>query len=416
MLFTKKQNTALNFASFIANRISFKSKRTFSKLIVRIAITGITLGLGVMIISLAIIRGFKAEILEKVRGFDGDIKVVKYDLNASYENSPFIKADTFEHKMTHSKAITYAVPFATKPGIIKANNEIEGVLLKGVDKSYNWDFVKSNLIAGRVVDFSDTTKSKQELMLSQTLANRLKLKLGDNLMMYFVQEPLRRRPFKVVGIFDTSIEDIDKIYVIGDIALIRRLNDWTQNEVGGYQIRVADFSKLDETSRFVDNNLPPRLKYTNVFENFPIIFEWLPLLDVNARVMLVLMLAVATINMISALLIMILERTSMIGIFKAMGATNWSIQRIFLYNAALIIGIGLLLGNILGLGLSLLQYKTHFFKLDASSYYMPFVPIKVVWLDVVGLNVGIMIICLLILLIPSMLVSRISPVKTIQFK
>jgi len=406
----------LNFASFIANRISFKSKRTFSKLIVRIAIAGITLGLGVMIISLAIIRGFKAEILEKVRGFDGDIKIVKYDLNASYENSPFIKADTFEHKVTHSKTIEYAVPFATKPGIIKANNEIEGVLLKGVDKSYNWDFLKNNLAAGRVVDFSDTTKSKQELMISQTLANRLKLKLGDNLMMYFVQEPLRRRPFKVVGIFDTSIEDIDKIYVIGDIALIRRLNDWSQNEVGGYQIRVADFSKLDETSRFIDNNLPPRLKYTTVFENFPIIFEWLPLLDVNARVMLVLMLAVATINMISALLIMILERTSMIGIFKAMGATNWSIQRIFLYNAALIIGIGLLLGNILGLGLSLLQYKTHFFKLDATSYYMPFVPIKLTWFDVVGLNIGTMIICLLVLLIPSMLVSKISPVKAIQYK
>ena len=406
----------MNFASFIANRISFKSKRTFSKLIVRIAIAGITLGLGVMIISLAIIRGFKAEILEKVRGFDGDIKIVKYDLNASYENSPFIKADTFEHKVTHSKTVEYAVPFATKPGIIKANNEIEGVLLKGVDKSYNWDFLKNNLAAGRVVDFSDTTKSKQELMISQTLANRLKLKLGDNLMMYFVQEPLRRRPFKVVGIFETSIEDIDKIYVIGDIALIRRLNDWSQNEVGGYQIRVADFSKLDETSRFIDNSLPPRLKYTTVFENFPIIFEWLPLLDVNARVMLVLMLAVATINMISALLIMILERTSMIGIFKAMGATNWSIQRIFLYNAALIIGIGLLLGNILGLGLSLLQYKTHFFKLDATSYYMPFVPIKLTWLDVVGLNIGTMIICLLVLLIPSMLVSKISPVKAIQYK
>lgn len=406
----------MSFTSFIANRISFKSKRTFSKLIVRIAITGITLGLGVMILSLAIIRGFKAEILEKVRGFDGDIKVVKYDLNASYENTPFIKADTFESRAKHSKTIEYAVPFATKPGIIKANNEIEGVLLKGVDKSFNWDFLKDNLVAGRPVDFSDTTKSKQELMISQTLANRLKLKLGDNLMMYFVQVPLRRRPFKVVGIFDTSIEDIDKIYVIGDIALIRRLNDWAQNEIGGYQIRVSDFSKLEATSRFIDNNLPPRLKYTNVFENFPIIFEWLPLLDVNADVMLVLMMAVAVINMISALLIMILERTSMIGIFKAMGATNWNIQRIFLYNAALIIGMGLLLGNILGLGLSWLQYKTHVFKLDASSYYMPFVPIKVVWFDVVGLNVGIMIVCLLILLIPSRLVSKISPVKTIQFK
>ncbi|GAA4103638.1 FtsX-like permease family protein [Mucilaginibacter panaciglaebae] len=411
-----KKHTALNFSSFIAGRISFRSKRTFSKLIVRIAIAGITLGLGVMILSLAIIRGFKAEILEKVRGFDGDITVIKYDLNASYENSPFIRADTFETSVKKSAAVEYAVPFATKPGIIKANNEIEGVLLKGVDKTYNWRFLKNNMVAGRVVNFADTTESKRELMVSQTLANRLKLKLGDNILMYFVQQPLRRRPFKIVGIFETSIEDIDKIYVIGDLALIKRLNDWAPNQIGGYEIRIADFNKVDEVSHFVDNNLPPRLKYTTVFENFPMIFEWLPLLDVNARVMLVLMLAVAVINMISALLIMILERTSMIGIFKAMGATNWNIQRIFLYNAAYIIGIGLILGNILGLGLSLLQSKTHIFKLDASSYYMPFVPIKLNWFDIVGLNIGTMIICLLVLTIPSMLVAKISPVKAIQYK
>jgi len=415
-LLSYKKHTALNFASFIANRISFKSKRTFSKLIVRIAIVGITLGLGVMILSLAIIRGFKSEILEKLRGFDGDINVVKYDLNASYENSPFIRADTFETKASRSAQIQYCVPFATKPGIIKANNEIEGVLLKGVDKTYDWSFLKNNMAAGRVLDFSDTTKSKQQLMISQTLANRLKLKLGDNIMMYFVQEPLRRRPFKIVGVFETNVEDIDKIYVIGDIALIRRLNDWRQNEVGGYEIRVNDFEKVKEAGDCVDNILPPRLKYTTVFDNFPIIFEWLPLIDVNAKVMLVLMLAVAVINMISALLIMILERTSMIGIFKAMGATNWVIQRIFLINASFIIGLGLIFGNILGLGLSLLQYKTHIFKLDASSYDMPFVPIQVNWLDIVALNVGTLVICLLVLLIPSMLVSKISPVKVIQYK
>lgn len=416
MLSYKKQHIALNFASFIAGRISFKSKRTFSKLIVRIAIAGITLGLGVMILSVAIIRGFKAEILEKVRGFDGDITVIKYDLNASYENTPFLKADTFQNSMKKSADIQYSAPFATKPGIIKANSEIEGVLLKGVDKTYNWDFLKNNMVTGRVLDFADTTKSKQELMITQTLANRLKLKLGDDVMMYFVQQNLRRRPFKIVGIFGTNIEDIDKLYVIGDIALIRRLNDWDQNEIGGYEIRVADFNKVEEVGHFVDDNLPPRLKYTTVFDNFPIIFEWLPMLDINAVIMLVLMLAVAVINMISALLIMILERTSMIGIFKAMGATNWNIQRIFMYNAAFIIGLGLIFGNILGLGLSWLQYKTHIFKLDPSSYDMPFVPIKLNWFDIIGLNIGTMIICLLVLLIPSMLVSKISPVKAIQYK
>jgi len=406
----------LNFASFIAGRISFKSKRTFSKLIVRIAIVGIMLGLSVMIISLAIIRGFKNEIREKIRGFDGDIKVVKYDLNGSYENSPFVKADTFINKVKSSSAITYVVPFATKPGIIKANGEIEGVILKGVDHTYNWDFLKANLVAGTVINFADTATSKTQIMISQTVANRLKLKLGDALMMYFVQQPLRRRPFKVVGIFDTSIEEIDKAYVIGDLSLIKRLNNWNPDEIGGYELRATDFDQLDQVSYLVDNNLPSRLKFTTVFENFPLIFEWLPLLDVNARVMLVLMLAVAIINMISALLIMILERTAMIGILKAMGASNWNIQKVFLYNASYLIGIGLLLGNILGLGLCLIEYDTHFFKLDASSYSMTFVPIQFNWMDVIMLNVGTLVICLLVLIIPSMLVSKISPVKAIQYK
>ncbi|MES2379186.1 MAG: FtsX-like permease family protein [Bacteroidota bacterium] len=406
----------MNFASFIAGRISFKSKRTFSKLIVRIAIVGIMLGLGVMILSMAIIRGFKNEIKEKVRGFDGDIKVVKYDLNSSYENSPFIKADTFENLAIKSGTILHIMPFATKPGIIKAHNEIEGVVLKGVDSAYNWDFLKSNLAAGSVIDFKDTTLAKTQLMISQTIANRLKLKVGDKLMMYFVQQPLKRRPFKVVGIFDTSIEEIDKTYVIGDIALIKRLNKWEPDEIGGYELRVADFDKLDQAADVVNNALPPRLRLSTVFENFPLIFEWLPLLDVNARVMLILMLAVAVINMISALLIMILERTAMIGILKAMGAKNWTIQKVFLYNASYLIGLGLLFGNIFGLGLSWIQYKTHFFKLDAESYYMTFVPIQLKLADVVLLNIGTMVICLLVLIIPSMLVSKISPVKAIQYK
>ena len=406
----------MNFASFIAGRITFKSTRTFSKLIVRIAIVGITLGLGVMILSLAVVKGFKNEVREKIRGFDGDIKVIKYDLNSSYENSPFATADTFELKMRSSPTIVHIVPFATKPGIIKAHNEIEGVVLKGVDNTYDWSFLKNSLVEGRPINFADSAESKHELLISSTIANRLKLKLGDNLLMYFVQQPLRRRPFKVVGIFDTSIDEIDKTYVVGDLSLIKRLNDWNPNEIGGYEIRIADFDRLAATDNFVSDNLPLKLKANTLMENYPVIFEWLPLLDVNARVMLVLMLIVAVINMISALLIMILERTAMIGMLKAMGATNWNIQKVFLYNASYLIGLGLIFGNLLGLGLSLFQYKTHFFKLDPESYYMTFVPIKLELMDVVMLNIGTMIICLLVLIIPSMLVSKITPVKAIRFK
>jgi lipoprotein-releasing system permease protein len=406
----------LSFASFIAGRITFKSKRTFSKLIVRIAIIGIMLGLGVMILSLAVVKGFKQEIREKVRGFDGDIKVVNYDLNSSYENSPFKTDNKFFKKAAANRLIAHIMPFATKPGIIKANNEIEGVVLKGVDKTYDWTFIKENLVAGSLINFTDSLETRKEIMISQVTANRLKLKVGDALLMYFVQEPLRKRPFKVKGIFSSGVEDIDKTYVIGDLSLIKRLNNWNDNEIGGYELRVATFDELTAADNFVNDILPETLKASTVVENYPTIFEWLKLLDVNAQVMLALMLIVAVINMVSALLIMILERTAMIGMLKAMGANNWSIQKVFLYNASYLVGLGLLFGNIFGVGLCLFQLHTHTFKLDPASYYMNFIPIQINWSDVILLNIGTMLICLVVLIIPSMLVSKISPVKAIRFK
>jgi lipoprotein-releasing system permease protein len=406
----------LSFASFIARRITLKSNRTFSKLIVRIAIIGIMLGLGVMILSVAIVRGFKQQITDKVRGFDGDIKIVNYDLNNSYENSAFQTDDTLFTAAKRSPLITNIMPFATKPGIIKVNGEIEGVLLKGVDKTYDWSFFKSNMVAGRLIDFKDTTESKKELMISEITAHRLNLKVGDKLLMYFVQIPLKERRFKVTGIFSTGVEDIDKTYVVCDLALIKKLNNWPDHIIGGYELRVSDFELLTPAAGFIDNQLPPRLKAYTVVESYAAIFDWLKLLDVNTQIILVLMLMVAVINMISALLIMILERTTMIGIFKAMGARNWSIQKIFLYNAAYLVGLGILFGNMFGLGLGFLQLKTQLFKLDPESYYMSVVPIKFNLTDVVMLNIGTLIICLLVLVIPSMLVSRISPVKAIRFK
>jgi lipoprotein-releasing system permease protein len=406
----------LNFASFIASRISFRSKRTFSKMIVRIAITGIMLGLGVMILSVAIVKGFKNEIREKIRGFAGDIQVSKLDLNASYENSPFAVSDTFINKCKANKRIASIAPYATKSGIIKAHNEIEGVVMKGVDGTYNWSFIKTVMEAGRVIDFSDSVKAKGEIMISQYTANRLKLKLGEDFLMYFVQEPLRKRKFKIVGIFDVGVEEVDKTFVIGDLSLIKRLNNWADNQIGGYEIRVTDFDSLTAINSNIGNIIPTALKSVTVTESYQTVFDWLQLLDVNTRIILILMLLVAVINMISALLIMILERTSMIGMFKAMGATNWNIQQIFLTNAFYLIGFGLILGNLFGLGLGYIQFKTHVFTLDQSSYYMRFVPIQIDWSDIVLLNAGTLIICLVVLIIPSMLVSSISPVKAIRFK
>ncbi|MES2060927.1 MAG: FtsX-like permease family protein [Bacteroidota bacterium] len=382
----------------------------------RIAIIGIMLGLGVMILSLAVIKGFKQEIREKVRGFAGDIQIVKTDNNVSYQKAGFIDSADIVKDIKSVKLVEAVYPYATKPGIIKANNEIEGVILKGVDKTYNWGHIKKALVAGTVIKYTDTTDVQLQIMISQSTANRLKLKTGDDVTMYFVQEPLRKRKLKIVGIFNIGVDEVDKTFVIGDLALIKRLNDWTKGEINGYEVTISDFDKLNFAANAIDDKLPITLKSYTVLDNYPTIFEWLNMLDVNTIVMLVLMIAVAVINMISALLIMILERTAMIGMFKAMGAGNWAIQKIFLYNAAFLIGVGLLLGNAFGLGLGYFQQHTQFFKLDQASYYMTFVPIKIVWTDVLLLNVGTLVTCLLVLIIPSMLVTRISPVKAIRFK
>jgi lipoprotein-releasing system permease protein len=374
------------------------------------------LGLGVMILSIAVIRGFKQEIRQKLRGFAGDIQVQKFDNNNSYQNSPFANDKDFIKKIKGNPMFTHVMPIATKPGIIKTSSEIEGVVMKGVDKNYEWSFFKKILVAGKVIDFSDSVAAQKQIMISSFTANRLKLKVGDKFLMYFVQKPLKKRPFYITGIFNVGVEDIDKTFVVGDLSLIRKLNDWNPDEIGGYELRVANFDQLDEANDYLTDKMPLKLKSYTISEAYPAIFEWLKLLDVNAKVMLILMLIVATINMISALLIMILERTSMIGIFKAMGAGNWMIQKIFLYNAMYLIGIGLALGNLFGLGISLFQYKTQFFTLDEESYYMKFVPIEIRWTDMVLLNVGTLIICLLVLIVPSTLVTKISPVRAIRFK
>ena len=369
-----------------------------------------------MILAVAVMKGFKTEIREKIRGFSGDIILIKYDINSSIENSPFILSPDTLQRIKRSPEVSYAHPYAIKPGIINTQNEVEGVFFKGIDKSFDWGFFEKILVEGKVINFADTLESKKQILVSRYIANRLRLKVGDDFIMYFVQESPRRRKFNIVGIYDLGVEEVDKAYVIGDLSIIKRLNNWKNNEVGGYEIRVKDFNELEQTVGRISDNVSFKLRAYPVTEWYNVIFDWLSLLDVNTQVILILMLAVAVINMISALLIIILERTNMIGIIKALGSSNWSIQKIFLSNAAYLIGLGLLLGNILGVGLGLLQTYTHFFQLDQASYYMAFVPVQIEWMDIVLLNAGTLIVCLLVLIIPSMLVSRISPVKAIAFK
>ncbi len=406
----------MNLSLFIARRISFNSERTFSKLIVRIAILGIMLGLTVMILAVAIVKGFKSEIREKVRGFSGDIQITRLDLNSSYENSPFsMNAD--KQKLIRSfEGVDYMQPFATKPGIINTGSEVEGVVLKGVDRSYDWSYFRNILLDGDLIDFSDSVKARSQVLISKYTADRLKLGVGDDFLMYFIENSLRKRKFVIAGIYNLGVEEVDKTFVIGDISVIRSLNSWEADEVGGYELKVADFNQLDKTAGEVYDSIDIDLRSYTVREYYPSIFEWLSLLDVNTQVILVLMIAVAVINMISALLIMILERTNMIGILKALGASNWSVRKIFLYNATYLVGLGLLLGNILGIGLGVFQTSTRFFTLDQASYYMSFVPVQLDVQDILLLNLGTLVISLAVLVIPSLLVTRISPLKAIGFK
>lgn len=406
----------LNIEYFIAKRISVKAERTFSKLIVRIAIAGVMLSLAVMMLSIAIIKGFKTEIQDKVRGFVGDVRVFKLDLNNSFELAPFVPSAATLKALKENPQIEYFQPYSTKPAIISANDEVEGINFKGVDESYHWNYIRKHLVSGRIIDFTDSTKASQEILISHFTANRLKLKVGDDFIMHFVQDPPRKRKFKIVGIYDIGVEEIDKSFVIGHLNIIRRLNNWKPNEIGGIEIAIKNFTQLDQVSDGIYKNLDITLKSESVRAYFPNIFTWLSLLDVNTKVLLVLMMIVGVINMITALLIMILERTNMIGMLKAFGMSDYSIIKIFLYNAAYLVGLGLLLGNILGLGLGFIQKYTHIFHLDQGSYYLNYVPIELHFMDVLLLNIAILFICLIVLILPSLLVSKISPLKAIRFK
>lgn len=405
----------MNTELFIAKRISQKGSRKYARLIVNIAIGGIALGIAVMLTSVAIVKGFKSEIKSKVIGFTGSIQVNRFDLNNTLETSAFELEDGLLDDIQAISNVKSASIFATKAGILRANDEIEGVIFKGIDGNYTNDFLTSRLVSGSIPDYSTDTISTQ-ILLSSFVANRLKLNVGDDVLIYFIQEPVRRRKLTVSGIFETGISELDKQFLLGDLKEIKRLNDWSNNTIGGIEIQLQNTSTSAYTLEAIQKLLPIYLQTTSAEQQYNLLFDWLSLLDINSEVILILMLLVAGINMISALLIIILERTSTIGILKALGAGNWSIRKIFLYHASYLIVKGLVVGNSLGIAFCLLQQKYKWIKLDSESYYMSYVPIEFSWITFLLLNLGTIFICMLMLIVPSMLVSRISPIKAIRFK
>ncbi|WP_392469189.1 ABC transporter permease [Sphingobacterium cellulitidis] len=410
-----KFNLSLNFPYFLAKRITLEGNRTFSKLIVRVTVGALALAIMAIILAVAILNGFKDEITEKQRGFFGDIIILKNEKNDSYVNTPISLDAQQIDRIKQNPNVLEVYPFATKAGIMNVKGEVEGVLLKGIDKDYDQNFLSKTILEGDTIDFSAENADNQ-LLISSLMANRLHLKVGESFIMHFIQEPVKKRKFIVKGIFTTNSEELDKTYVIGSLPLIQRLNNLEDGQAGGYEVRVKDFNQLFKTTDDLNNNLGSGLYATNVVIQMQDIFNWLNMLDMNDNIIFVLMVVVAVINMISALLISILERSPMIGMLKALGMRNGKIRTVFLYNSLYLIGYGLVLGNLIAIGLYFFQTSTHFFKLDPSIYYVSFVPMEISWMTVLWLNISLIGIALLTLFIPSMLISRISPIKTIQFK
>ena len=413
----------MNTELFIAKRLIWdkEKKKNISNPIVTIAIIGITLGLTIMIISVAIVTGFKNEIRNKVIGFGSHIQIINYDTKTSYEKIPIKKNQTFYPGIDTIKGIKHIQVFATKAGIMKTNIDIQGIVLKGIGSDFDWTFFNNNIIDGKNFIVNDTLRTNK-VLISKYIASLLKLKVGDDFAMYFVQDPPRIRRFTIEGIYDTSLEELDKIFILGDIAHIQKLNNWSENEISGFEILINDFKDLDKMTQIVYDIIGYRfnengsiLRIINIKNKYPQIFDWMELQDMNVWIILILMLLVTGFNMVSGLLILILERTNMIGILKAMGTNNWSIRKIFLFQSGFLIGKGLFWGNLIGITLCLLQYYFGIFKLEPASYYVTTVPINLKFFLIVLLNIGTLIITILMLILPSYIISKISPAKTIKF-
>lgn len=414
----------MNLELFIAQRIHFSKEddRQVTPPAVRIAIIGIALGLAVMILSVAIVIGFKKEVRNKVIGFGSHIQITNFDNNASYESSPIAVSDTLLHDLQAFPGIRHVEAFATKPGILKTDNDFQGIVLKGVDAGFDWTFFRKNLKEGELFTLPPD-KASTDVIISRYLADLVGLKVGDSFLTYFVQEDVRARKFRITGIYETGFLDYDKLFVIADIRQVRRLNGWDADQVSGLELLVDDYDRLDEVAEELYFDLAEKQdRLGNTFyarsikELNPMIFNWLEVLDINVVIILVLMLAVAGFTMISGLLIIILERTNMIGILKALGESNQSIRKIFLYVSFFLIGKGMLWGNIIGISLCLIQSYFHVITLDPSIYYLDAVPIDLNIVSLLLLNIGTLCAAMLMMLGPSYLITRIDPARSIRFE
>lgn len=413
----------MNLELFIARKIttSEKGDGNISHPIISIAKVSIALGISVMILAVAIVTGFKSEITNKVIGFGSHIQITNYDNNSSFETQP-IKRDIISlDQIKNISGIKHIQAFATKPGILKTKSEIQGIVLNGVGLDYDWDFFKKHIVKGDTLQLPKDGKSN-DILISERLSSLLHLKLGDKISLHFIQNPPRMRRFTITGIYNTGMQEFDQLFLFCDIKHIQKLNDWTEDEISGYEIFIDEFDDLEYIEHRVKGITAgsfsedgASLKVRNIVRKYPQIFSWLDMLDLNVWIILSLMILVAGFNMVSGLLIIILEKTNMIGILKALGTPNWSIRKIFLYQSSMLIGKGMLWGNVIGISICLLQYWFEIIPLDPANYYVDTVPINLSISHLILLNVGSLVATVSMLLIPSYLITKITPAKAIKF-
>ena len=410
----------MNLEYFIAKRlITAKDyKSSISAPIIKIAISAIAIGMIMMIISVATGIGLQQKIREKVSMFNGQIIISNLDNNNSEATlTPILKTQSFYPSFKSIPEVSHIQAVASKAGIIRTENAFEGIIFKGVGADYKWENLKEYLVEGHLPDFSK--KLNEDVIISKFLANRLNLKLGDSFNTFFIKEEEGKLPnsrrFKIVGIFTSGFQDFDATYILGDIRHIQRINKWTPDQVGAFEVFVKDFGKIKETGNQIYEQIPPNLDAKTITDKYSYIFDWLQLFDFNIVVILGIMILVATINMVVALLVLILERTQMIGILKALGANNWVVRRVFLYNAFYLIVRGLFWGNLIGIALLLIQQQFGVVQLNPESYYVNQAPVYLNWGYIVLLNLLTISVCFLVLIVPSYLITKISPVKAIRY-
>jgi lipoprotein-releasing system permease protein len=410
----------LNFEFFIAKRLisTKKYKSSISAPIIKIATAAIAIGVIMMLVSFATGMGLKEKIREKIAAFNGHILIESYDNNSSQVSlMPISLNQDFYPNFKNVRGISHVQAIATKAGIIRTETDFEGVIVKGLGSDFQWDNFENFLEEGELPNFKGSLN--EEALISRYQANRLGLKIGDKVITYFPREGFDKTPllraFVVKGIYNSGFQEFDELYMLADIRHIQRLNGWKKDQVGGFEVFIDDFDQLDQKGAEVYDNTSSFLDTRTIKQKYYSIFEWLSLFDFNIALIIGIMILVAGINMITALLVLILERTQMIGILKALGGGDWSIRKVFLYNAAYLIVLGLFWGNLIGLGLLFIQKYFKLFPLNPQTYYVTEVPVYIGWEYILAVNIGTLILCVLMLLIPSIIISKISPVKAMKF-